>query len=109
MAEHDFLVKIRETEKQAADLVEQALSQARQMQDDAREEAAALVNEGREAAMREQRDSLAAAGREADQMTADSDQATEREIQALKDRSAVRLTVAAAQIADRIVSDYGCC
>jgi len=107
MAEQDFLLKIRDTEKQAAELLDTARSQARQMQDDAREQAAALIGEGREAAIQEQRDLLAAAGRDADQMTADTVRETELEIRLLKEQTTARLMMAAEQIAEQIVSDYG--
>ena len=107
MAEQDFLARIRATEKQAADLVEQARSTARLKLDEARDRASELIGQARIEASQLQQAAIEAATVEAEQLLNVSAQHTRDTIDQLKTETIGRLEQAAARLAERIVSDHG--
>ena len=107
MAEQDFLARIRATEKQAAESLEEARALARAKQDEAKERAAELVSQARSEAARLQQLAIEQATVDAERIMIESSHATHIEIEQLKARSSDRLDMAAARIAERIVNDRG--
>lgn len=107
MAEQDFLARIRATEKQAADMIEQARSAVHLKQDEARDRASELIGQARIEALQLQQAAIEAATVEAEQLLNVSARHTRDDIEQLKTETADRLAQAAARIAERIVSDHG--
>lgn len=107
MAEQDFLARIRATEKQAADSIENARVAARSRQDDAKDRAAELISLARNEAAHIQQLAIEQATVEAERVMADSSRSTRAEIEQLKAQSTDRLERAVVRIAERIVSDCG--
>lgn len=106
MGEHDFLIDLRATEQQAADLIDQARENARKQLEQTREEAAGMVTRSRTEAARIQKQLLTAAELESSMITSQSEEKSRISATINSSETAVHLEQAARLVAERIVSMY---
>lgn len=105
MAEQDFLGLIRETERQAEEMVGQARLQARQIQDQARQLAAETMSEARLRMESETADRLAGAEGQAAALLDAARLQSEQQTREIRMIAPARLESAARLVAERIVND----
>lgn len=103
MGEQDFLVQIRNTEQEAADILEKARQAAKVRLEHAREQSISQLALARDEAANLQQRLLSAAEKKAADILAESQIEAEKDSRNLAGRSAERLTHAAQSIVERIV------